>query len=429
MFTTCLYRAGMWGDRVRPVLRAWGALGLSLLWPVQAWAQADDVFGAQAFDGSIDVRASATDGEASWLDGGFGKLRYGGDTQGRLQVASADLAWKPQFSFDLSGLVSVTHQAGQSTAVDLNEAFLAFRSGPAPTRFSARAGVVWPPISLEHGGSTWQVSDSLTPSAVNSWVGEEVKVLAFEGKLEHRFADQQLAFTAAVFRHDDMAGTLLTYRGWALHDVRTTVWGHFPLPPLSPSKVPFQDQITNPFWEADGRAGYYARLDWRTPWPVSVNLFRYDNRGDRLSSYEMQTAWRTRFWNAGATVSLGRRTVAKAQVLWGNTLVGPHMPGGYPGDVDFAAAYLLVGRDIGSDRLTARGDWLRTHDNSFVASDDNNEHGWAGMLAYKHPLTRFADVVVELLHVESVRPMRLANAGLAPAQGQTQLQTALRLGF
>lgn len=422
----------MGAARATTVVHAMLACGFGLGWPTHAAAQADDIFGAQAFDGQIDLRASATGGETGWLDGGFGKLRYGGedgDSAARLQVASADLAWKPQFAFNLAGLVSVTHQTGQSNAVDLSEAFLTFRSGPAATRFSARAGVLWPPISEEHGGSTWQVRDSITPSAVNSWVGEEVKVLAFEGKLEHRFADQQLALTAAVFDHDDMAGTLLAYRGWALHDTRMTVSGHFPLPPLSPSKAPFQDQITNPFWEVDGRLGYYARLDWQTPWPVAVNLFRYDNRGDRLSSYDKQTAWRTRFCNAGASASLGARTVAKAQVLWGNTLVGPETALGYPTDVDFAAAYLLVSRELGGGKLSARGDWFRTHDNSYVASDDNNEHGWAGMLAYKHRLTRFADLVVELLHVESDRPVRVANAGIASQQTQTQLQSALRLGF
>ncbi|HEY7806736.1 MAG TPA: hypothetical protein VIC34_05995 [Croceibacterium sp.] len=413
-------------------LCALAALSMALAWPAPAFAQANDVLGPQAFDGSIDLRGSVAGGETSWLDGGFGKLRYGGDdgeTKARAQVASADLAWKPQFSFNLSGLVSVTHQAGQSTAIDLNEAFLSYRSGPAPTRFSARAGAFWPPISEEHGGSTWQVTDSITPSAVNSWVSEEVKVLAFEGKLEHRFAGQQFALTAAVFEHDDMAGTLLSYRGWALHDMRMTVWGHFPLPPLSPSKTAYQDQITNPFWEVDGRAGYYARIDWQTPWPVSVNLFRYDNRGDRLSSYDLQTAWRTRFWNAGAMASLGARTVAKAQVLWGNTQVGPQTPYGYPADVDFAAAYLLLSREFGGGKLTARGDWFKTHDNSFVASDNNNEHGWSTMLAYKHPLTHFADAIVELLHVESDRPARVTNAAIAAEQNQTQLQTSLRLGF
>jgi hypothetical protein len=421
----------MWGIRTRSALCALVALGLGLS-AEQARAQADDIVGAEAFDGSIDLRASVVGGEKGWLDGGFGKLRWGGDdgdTQARARVAAADLAWKPQFSFNLAGLVSVVHQAGQSSDIDLNEAFLSFRTNPAQTRFSARAGLMWPPISLEHTGSTWQVSDSITPSAINSWVGEEVKVLAFEGKVEHRFADQTVALTAAVFKHDDMAGTLLSYRGWALHDLRATVSGHWPLPPLSPSIAPYQDTRTNPFWEVDGRAGYYARADWQTPWPVSVNLLRYDNRGDRVSGYDKQTAWRTRFWNAGAMASLGARTVARAQVMWGNTLVGPDTPFGIPVDVDFAAAYLLVGRELGRGKLSVRGDWFETHDNSFVATDDNNEHGWAGTLAYKHPVASFADLIVELLHVDSTRPMRLANAGLPPMQNQTQLQTALRVGF
>jgi hypothetical protein len=254
-------------------------------------------------------------------------------------------------------------------------------------------------------------------------------VLAFEGKVEHRFGDQQVSLTAALFKHDDMSGTLLSYRGWALHDVRVTAWGHFPLPPLSPSKVPYQDRITNPFWEVDGHAGYYARVDWQTPWPVSVNLFRYDNKGDRLSTYELQTAWRTRFWNAGASAALGERTTAKAQVLWGNTLVGPDTPFGYPTDVDFAAAYLLLSRELGGGKLSARGDWFETHDNTYVADDNNNEHGWSAMLAYKHSVTHFADAIVEVLHVESNRPARVVNGGIAAQQNQTQLQTSLRLGF
>jgi hypothetical protein len=422
----------MWGTRVKSALGALAGLWIGCLWPSPAFAQAGDVIGVEAFDGSIDLRASVVGGETGWLDGGFGKLRWGGsdgDTQARTRIAAADLAWKPQFNFNFSGLVSVVHQAGQSNDVDLNEAFVSFRSNPAATRFSARAGVLWPPISLEHGGSTWQVSDSITPSAINSWVGEELKVLAFEGKLEHRFAGQSIAFTGAVFKHDDMAGTLLTFRGWALHDVRTTVGSHFRLPPLSPSREPYQAPVTNPFWETDGRAGYYARADGQTPWPVSLNLLRYDNRGDRQSTYELQTAWRTRFWNAGAVASLGQRTIARAQIMWGNTLVGPDTPFGIPNDVDFAAAFLLLSREFGAGKLSARGDWFRTRDNSFVASDDNNERGWSGMVAYKHPLTHFADLIVELLHVGSTRPMRLANAGLSPTQNQTQLQTALRVGF
>ena len=78
-------------------------------------------------------------------------------------------------------------------------------------------------------------------------------------------------------------------------------------------------------------------------------------------------------------------------------------------------------------RITARADWFETSDNSFVATDDNNEEGWAATLAYRRPLVEFADIVVEVLHVSSDRPARVSNAGIAAEQDQTMVQTSLRL--
>ena len=63
-------------------------------------------------------------------------------------------------------------------------------------------------------------------------------------------------------------------------------------------------------------------------------------------------------WNIGAMATLGESSVAKAQVMWGNTLVGRDTPWGIPADVDFATAYLLVSREIGPGKLTLRGDWF-----------------------------------------------------------------------
>jgi hypothetical protein len=400
-------------------------------WPAPAAAQAE-ILGVDAFDGQIDLRASAVGGETSWSDGGFGKLRAGGrdgDTRARLRVASVDLAWKPEFSWNLSGLVSVTRQQGQSNDFDINEAFLKFRSAPEKVRFSARVGMFWPPISLEHGGSNWTVTDSITPSAANSWVSEEVKVLGIETKVQSQLGAHEVSLTGALFLHNDMAGTLLSYRGWALHDFRVTMRSDLPLPPLSASTAPYQDKITSPFWEVDDRVGYYARADWRPPLPFAVNLFHYDNRGDRTSSRRLQTSWHTRFWNLGATAALGERTVAKSQILWGNTLVGPDTPLGVPVNVDFVTAYVLLGRELGRGKVSLRADWFKTHDNTFVASDNNNEDGWAAMAAYKRPVARFADVVFELLHVSSERPARVSNAGIRARQDQTIAQTSVRLGF
>jgi hypothetical protein len=260
-------------------------------------------------------------------------------------------------------------------------------------------------------------------------VGEEVKVLAAEAALEQQLGEHTFELTGAAFRHNDMSGTVLTFRGWALHDLRDTLRGDLPLPPLPPPNQPYQDTITTPFWEVDGKTGYYARLDWRPPLPFTVNVFRYDNMGDRVSSREKQTSWRTRFWNVGAMATLGERSVAKAQVMWGNTLVGPDTPRGIPGDVDFTTAYLLVSRQVGRGKLTVRGDWFETVDNSFVATANNDEEGWAATLAYKHSFGEHVDVLGEVIHVESERPGRALYGGIAAEQAQTVAQASVRLHF
>ena len=403
------------------------------LWPSLACAQSgplSDIFGAEAWDIHVDARASVADGEQSWLDGGYGKLRYGGDAKGdtaaRAQIAEADIAWKPRFTWNLTGLVSVTHQDGQSNDVDLSEAYLEYRSNPALTRVSVRAGLMWPPVSEEHSGSNWTVDDTITPSAANSWIGEEVKVLALEGSIEHRFGGSTVKLTGAAFRHDDMAGTLLAYRGWAMDDFKVTLNGDLPLPPLAPAVQPYQAAITTPFLELDGRTGYYARLDWRPPLPFAVNVFRYDNEGDRVSSWRKQTSWRTRFWNVGAMATLGPHTAAKAQVMWGNTLVGADTPYGIPVDVDFTAAYALVGQEVGRGKLTLRGDWFKTTDNSFVLTNNNNEHGWAATAAFRQPIVKHVTAVAELLHVWSYRDGRELYGGIDENQSQTQFQLSLR---
>jgi len=398
-------------------------------WAPAARAQSDWLSPA-TIHAQVDLRASVVGGETGWLDGGFGKLREGGDggdTAVRLRMAAIDAAWTPTIAWGLTGLVSATHQDGLDPEVDLNEAYLKYRTAPASTRLTARAGLMWPPVSLEHGGAMWTVDDTITPSAVNSWIGEEVKVLGAELTLDQRVGASQIGVTGALFRHDDTSGTLLSYRGWALHDLRISADGEVPLPPLSPMIAPYQYDETTPFLELDGRSGYYARIEWRPPQPFAVNLFRYDNSGDRLSSRDHQTAWRTRFWNAGAAASLDERTTLKAQALWGNTLVGPDTPLGVPVDVDFRAAYLLLGRAIGQGRASARVDWFETHDNSYKFADDNDESGWSATLAYKRTFGRHVDGLAEVLHVESDRPGRALYGGIPAQQDQTLVQASLRL--
>jgi hypothetical protein len=95
--------------------------------------------------------------------------------------------------------------------------------------------VFYPPISLEHDGLDWSVPDTITPSAINTWVAEETKVAGVEATRRRRVAGQTFSLTVGGFTHGDTSGTLLTFRGWALHDLKSPVFGRFPLPPLSRS--------------------------------------------------------------------------------------------------------------------------------------------------------------------------------------------------
>src|SRR4029079_1247987 len=137
----------------------------------------------------------------------------------RPQLVTARVAGTPQLGWSLGATVVGSLQGGQRTEAGLSEAYLTFRPMRAEKiGFAARAGLMWPPISLEHEGSDWHVRDSITPSAINSWIGEEVRPVAAEGTVSADLGENKLRVIAAVMAANDTAGTLLAFRGWALHD-------------------------------------------------------------------------------------------------------------------------------------------------------------------------------------------------------------------
>ena len=401
-------------------------------------AHAADLVSRDTFSGLIDLRAAAASGEASWLDGGFGKLRSGaaGDgLRGRLALADAALVWRPRLTWDLSAVVDGEVQRGQGYGADLIQAYLAWKPVPhGSTRYSARAGLFYPPISQEHGGPEWSVTDTITPSAIDTWVGEEVKVVGLEATVSQAFGDQTLTATGAVFSYNDTSGTLLTFRGWALDDIKGGATGGFDLPPLQRSMLIGQPPETYPLREIDNRPGWYARLEWRPTGRASLNAFRYDHRGDLVGvDGELQWAWATRFWNFGASYALDDRTRLRAQLMTGETLMG--FPNGRSVwfNVGYTSAYLMLTHDRGRGGVSGRIDYFKTSDRNYRAaidprSADWGETGWALTGAYHVALASKAKLFLEVLHVESSRPSRL-QARVAPRQVQTQLQSSLRLSF
>src|SRR5260221_4558607 len=423
------------GCVARP-LRNRGAIplgcALAALWagPVSAEAH---LFTPDAFELSGDVRLVGSDGETSWLDGGFGKLRSGSDGDFRVQpeLGNFNLVWKPQFSWSLGAVVVGSLQGGARTEAGLSQAYLTFRPmRSGKLAFSGRAGLMWPPVSLEHEGADWHVKDSITPSAIGSWIGEEVRPLAAEATVAANLGANKLRATAALMAANDTSGTLLTFGGWALHDRTTLAFHRQSLPPLDSDVAGYQAPFTHPLLDVGPgfahRLGYYAQLAWQTPAPIRFELFRYDNGGKpEAVNADLEWGWRTRFNSAGIVADLGSGTEFKAQALQGRTRMGFPDDGKRWINNRFRAAYMMLNHTFGSFGASARLDAFDTRNRGSDVGAEYDEHGWSAMLAGKRDW-RHCTGLLELLHVWSDNGSR-EHVGEAPRQGQTQLQAELRM--
>jgi hypothetical protein len=261
-------------------------------------------------------------------------------------------------------------------------------------------------------------------------VGEEVRPVAAEATFVLTAGRHTLRATAAAMAANDTAGTLLTFRGWALHDRTTLAFHRQPLPPLEGELEEYQARFTHPLVDLHSgfadRPGYYAKLAWQPPVPLRVELFRYDNRTNPEDvNTDLEWGWRTRFDQVAAAADLGGGLQLRTQAMSGSTRMGYVEDGRRWVDARFRSAYLLASRPVGRIGIAARIESFDTRNRGSLATDEYDETGWSGMIAGRRewgPVTG----LVELLHVSSRREQR-EELGLAPRQRQTQLQTEVRM--
>jgi hypothetical protein len=397
-------------------------------------AAGTDIFSANTLTFMADLRLVLANGHTSFADGGFGKTRFDGNAHGDFELKAmpieAALIWQPRFTSSVSGNVSVMWQNDQENLVDLIEAYATWvprQNGNL--NFAAKAGLYFPEISLEHAtGGGWSTVYTITPSAINTWIGEEVKVVGAEGTMRATLGDNDFVLTAGAFGFNDTSGTLLSFRGWGLHDMLATAFGHFKLPPLNPFMSRAQEHRTRSLFEIDDRVGFYGRAEWRPSTSFMVNAFYYDNRGDPEAVVRShQWGWRTRFWNVGLVADLPADIRLIAQGMTGTTLMGFKTGGIIWIDTRYRSAFALLTRPVGAGAVSVRGEWFDTKERgSQMVHADESEDGWALTGAVRWPVWKLVTLFVEALHVESTRGARVRE-GIPPRENQTVLQAALRL--
>lgn len=389
--------------------------------------------------GLLDLRLVATDTGQSWVGAGLDKTRFDQGSSA-FRLGQAVLRVDGDLAPSISASVVLSASDDRRGLLDVNEAWIAWNPVPAsPWKTRVRAGAFFPATSLEVGYDNigWTPEHTVSSSAINSWLGEELRTKGVEvhfsrnGRLEG--SPHDLGVTGALLFGNDPVGTLLAWRGWSVGDRISGLSESLPLADLPVFRpdggLPDQARSINVFREIDGHPGFYVGANYgytaTSAATFELAALHYDNRGDPLVIRSGQYSWRTRFNHLSLRLrGLGQWDFS-AQVLQGNTLMGPNAV-----NLDYSAGYLLASHPMGSGTLALRVDQFRTRERpeDVIRADANSEEGHALALAYHWRISPVVSLVSEGLVVQSDRPARSA-LGLPTNRLERSLTAALRLSF
>jgi hypothetical protein len=382
------------------------------------------------FDLSIDLRTVTSTGLPSFLNGGGGKLRFD-DAHNGLRLGSLRLGWRGDFTPTLRLTAeAVAYGDNDVHPIDLTELALSWRPVPQSVwRSELKVGAFYPAISLEHRMRGWRTPYSLSASAVNTWIGEELRTIGVEynGDLLRQSSGNSWNFgvTGALYGWNDTAGVIIARRGWALHDRQTTLFGKLGTGAVGTGVT---NSRTLFYRDLDHKPGWYGGLTANYRGLLELRALHYDNRAD-TTTYAPAIAdggWQTLFDSVGARWTPDDNWTLIAQRLVGATYISVKAPpGAVPNTWHFDASFALASWQHGAHRLTARYDDFDMRQDVSWYFFYNRDRGHALTAAWLYTINPRLTVIGEWLQVSSSLAMRAAVAEPSHAV-ERQLQVGLR---
>jgi hypothetical protein len=300
-----------------------------------------------------------------------------------------------------------------SSGLGVTQAYLSWRPVPrSPFRHAVRAGAFYPPLSLENTDPGWTSPYSGAFSALNTWVGEELRTIGGEWSVSRpigpRAAQKEIRLIGAAYYGNDPAGALLSWRGFALHERQSRLGDAIDLPavPQIQPGMLFRKQApaTKPFVELDHAPGFYYGAEWRLGRRVRLTGLKYDNHAEPTAFRHGQYGWTTRFDHVGAEIELPAGLGFVLQWMDGTTVMGPVVNGAHVVDNAFESCFALLTRKHGRHRWSLRFDDFDVADLDATPLDDNSESGDALTAAYRYELEASWSLGVEWLALDLTRP-------------------------
>lgn len=376
-----------------------GFILLSVL-PSQGWCQYEvEQASPFWFRGLLDVRVVRGGSAPSWVNRGPGKARYGGrgDSSGFERVTRFKLS---HLALELGGILpgGITAQAQINWETDIGddvyplliEAFFRKEWGEWEHGWGLQLGAMQLPFSLEHTGPAWTPLYTLTPSALNTWIWEEGRVVGAEGEWWRLWpVGLRLGVVGGLGFGPDLFGRLLALRGWVLSDAQLGLNSRVPLPA--------QGVRTSIYNEEDHRPALYTLITISDEYERGAFRVGYfDNLGDQGRT----GVWEMRFGTVGAIFHPLPPIDLLVQYLEGTAHV--RTPAN---DTGFSAFYALLSYRYREHRVSVRYDNFRLRELD-DAPPQTREHGEGVTLAYFFEFGLHHRVGFEYLFLHSHRPAR-----------------------
>ena len=414
------------------------ALACLLVSFTAATASADSGNDRHKFRFQVDLNAvAASTSLNTWLNGGVGKLRYDKSDDG-LVAGRWLVEYRGRLKPTLSAYVALDYQDDASGGLDFTEAFITWRPVPrSRNRHQWKFGAFYPRLSLENAGAGWSSPFTITSSAINTWIAEEIRAFGAEWLMQRKVgaigSPHQMGAFASAFYGNDPAGSLLAWKGWSVHDRQSRFNDKLPLaalPQIQPGGL-FENQSpwVEPFKEIDHEPGYYAGLEWRYARRALLRATHYDNRADPERLEAGQYGWRSRFDHLALQLDLPGDVGLIAQWMDGDTAMGGVVNGAHVVDADYRSHFVLLTRLLRGHRTTVRYDNFDVTQNDRIPEDNNTDKGHAWTVAYRFEPSPRWSIGVEWMLIDT-HHCGWAYYGLSPdvTERQIQLQASFRLG-
>lgn len=375
----------------------------------------------------------------SWLRDGTGVTRYDHINDG---FDIGQIAFDATFDvLDTTSLhlTSIYYPDGEDH-LGITELYLQYKPLSPGWQNQWRFGAFYPKMSLENPDIAWNSPYTYSFSAINSWIAEELKVVGAEWQIKRPGrkyrSPHSYTFLASAYVGNDPFGTMLSWRGWALHDRQTLLGERVQFanyPSLQPI-VSSQPSWVEPIAEIDDKVGVYVGAHWQYKNTSDVRLYYYNNYAEETAREENlgQYAWHTDFISLAWQYRFNNHHRLLLQLMEGRTKMGEvpifadpngispstllkskNIQAGHLNhddafgfspvvDVKFSAWYAMYSYKIDQHRVSIRYDDFKTTDeDQFSVEDPNASNGHAWTLAWKYSYDENYQIGIEFLEVTS----------------------------